>query len=203
MSDARQFYATPGEPIRPKLQALAKHIASTGGVQSGRGIRRHVYGNGSSIVADADGSAFVGAFSVRVVADKATVGIGTVEDVIPRINDTPIDGINAQGEQGVTPELSIVEGPNPELRSWICVEVLWSAESKGIAEVEEALIITHRNDLPVVQPAAIKGVPLRIIKPLAMLIWQSESVVGRVRQITFFDQRVVSENEKMRLVEAA
>lgn len=203
MSTARDFYATPGEPIRPKLAALAKHISSMGGVQSGRGIRKHVYKYGTSMVSDPATSAFVGAFAVRMSGDAVTVGHGTVDDVVPKIDGDPIDGINAEGEQGSIPSLVIEDGPNEQLRSWVCVEVLYDEAKKGIAEDDESLIITHRNDLPVKQEAAATGDPLRIIKPLAMLVWQTDSVVSRVRQITFFDQRVVSDNGTLRLAESA
>lgn len=203
MSTAQDFYAVPGEPIRPKLKALAQHIARMGGAQSGRGIRKHVYANGTSMVADPITSAFVGSFAVRMSGDAVAVGYGTVNDVVPMIDGEPIDGINAEGEQGAIPTLAIEGGPNKQLRSWICIEVLYDEANEAISEDDESLIITHRNDLPVEQEAAAAGDPLRIIKPLAMLVWQNEDVVSRVRQITYFDQRVVSDNGTLRLAEAA
>lgn len=202
MSTARDFYAMPGEPIRPKLRALANHIARTGGVQSGRGIRKHVYGNGTSMVVDPQSSAFVGAFAVRVSGGMATVGTGTVNEVVPTIDGEQIDGVNAEGTLGKVPSLSIEDGPNAQLRSWVCVEALYDAETGGIAEADDSLIVTHRADLPVAKEQAIAGEPQRIIKPLAILVWQSEDVVSRVRQITYFDQRLVTENGETRLSEA-
>jgi hypothetical protein len=186
VNSPRDFYAEPGEPIRPKLRALAQFVLRTGRITTGAGIRRHEASDGTAIVADLRAEPFMGFFSCRVKdKKKIIVGTGFVNGgTVPTIDEQPIDGI-VDGKQGTIPELTIDEGPDDNLRSWICVRATPSADPDAdsafaydIAHTSEGLLLDGRNDDE-----------MRGWTAIAMLVWSSADVIARVMRVNYFNLR--------------
>jgi hypothetical protein len=89
------------------------------------------------------------------VADReATIGFGTVQDLVPRIEGKRLDGPDDKGREGEPPTLRLTGEPNEELRSWIVVEVKVDPKSGEIdPEDEEAVTIRHARELRSSTPA--------------------------------------------------
>lgn len=198
------LHVRPGQAVGPAVKKLARHIRGMARIQSGNGVRVHQYADGTAVVTDPRAAAFGGAFLVRVSNGEASVGTGTVDNVTPRIDGVLIDADSPPG-------LKVTGGPNDALRSWICIEAVRMAKktadgaSAGTAAIDpedpEALVITHRNDLPVTVEK-VDGI-VRGVKPLAILVWANSSVISRVHQIVFFDQSTVASGSSLDFKAAA
>jgi hypothetical protein len=119
------------------------------------------------------------------VADReATIGFGTAQDVVPRIEGKRIDGTDDKGREGEPPTLRLTGEPNEEPRSWIVFEVKVDPKSGEIdPEDEEAVTIRHVRELRSSTPDVGRH-------PLTMLIWSpNRTSIVRARQITHFHLR--------------
>ena len=184
MIRAEDFYAKPGEPIRPRLIALAKFIAGDARTVSGAGIRRHQSKTGTTIVADFRPPPFGGFFGVAVLDDKATVSFGTVNTIVPTINDVPIDGIDDKGKAGEIPTLKIEGTPTAEHRSWVAVRAVPS-EDEEAASNGFVFEMTHTNDASLFQGNSDDDGAGHF--PVAMLIWSEDNeTLRQVRRVHYF-----------------
>jgi len=156
-------------------------------------IRVHTGRDGDHVVADVTPPPFHGAFTVRLAGRmKARVGLGTVENIVPLVNDTQVtlDGRDAVGDPAAVPTLDLVIGPGPDLRSWICLQV--TVDDAGVLDPKnrESAIVGHVNDLT---GRYANGVSLdqdgRGYLPLAMLVWRDKKTVQRIVQNVYFNQR--------------
>jgi hypothetical protein len=186
-----QLKVAPGDVVTANLwngmlELCRELVRSFGVVTKGSGIRIHQYPQGINIVADSQRSSFVGRFSVRNSGLSATIGPGLVDGLMPNIGSKPIDGIQ-NGKTGEIPTLDLKEGPNSDLRSWVCIRAQVDAESERPAldkEEPSSLQIVHVSDLNAELPP---GVALRVV---AMLVWRDESTLSRVHQVLYFDQKL-------------
>jgi hypothetical protein len=150
------------------------------------------------VVADVTGRRFGGAFPVRMAAaDEVAVGLGTVEGLTPRLQQVPLDGVD--GKKAVrVPNLPLKEGPNAELRSWVCLRVqvdLAVATAQTAAAEQRPLLlgaeIVHLNDLAKVFANGVSpddGAGHGYF-PIAMIVWRDKEIVKRLVRNTYFNQR--------------
>ncbi len=157
------------------------------------GVRVHASEKGLGVIADITPPGYVGAFSVSVAGGAAVrVGIGTVEQLVPRLRGVSIDGLDDRGEMVDVPDLDCSrEGPNDELRSWVFLRVKVSLESGEMVGDKDAAVIVHGNNL---EARYRRGFSLDDGEgfgylPLAMLMWQDEATLKRVIRNVYFPQR--------------
>lgn len=183
MIDLRELYVRPGEPVLPAWKRLLEW-AKQFRLFAGRGVRLQRTPNGTYVIADLKANPWNHPFKVRLMDREATIGFGTVQDVVPRIEGKRIDGIDEKGREGDPPKLRLTGEPNAEGRSWIVVEVRVDPKSGEIdPEDEEAVVVRHVREL--------RSSTSEIGRhPLAMLIWSTNrSSIVRARQITHFHLR--------------
>jgi hypothetical protein len=155
----------------------------------GPGLRSHRSREGLSIVADIPSQNFRGSFPVRRSgADAVGVGYGRCNNVVPVIDHVPIDGLVA-GIQKSVPTLSLREGPNKALESWIMLQV--SVDPKtGLVDPKnpDAYTIIHSNE----RIKRSNGLILDDGKgngrfELALILWNEDQTVKRIVQNPFSD----------------
>jgi hypothetical protein len=183
MIDLRELYVRPGQPVLPAWRRLLEW-AKQFRLFAGRGVRLQRTPNGIYVVADLRSNPWNHPFKVRLMDREATIGFGTVQDVVPRIEGRRIDGTDDKGREGEPPVLRLTGEPNADLRSWIVVEVKVDPESGEIdPDDEEAVVVRHVRELR--SSTAELG-----RHPLAMLVWSpNRSSIVRARQITHFHLR--------------
>lgn len=183
MIDLRELYVRPGEPVMPAWKRLLEW-AKQFRLFAGRGVRLQRTPNGTYVIADIRNNPWNHPFKARLADREATIGFGTVQDVVPRIGGERLDGIDEKGREGEVPTLKIEGEPNDELRSWIVVEVKVDPESGEIdPEDKEAVVIRHVQELRSPTPEVGRH-------PLAMLVWAPNGTeIVRSRQITHFHLR--------------
>jgi hypothetical protein len=196
MSDAspevRRLYARSGEVVTArKWNALIGYIESLLNALSnlvGPELLKDEYGTGFFLrAAPQPAQSFVGAFYVSGGTEGLTVGLGLADGQIPTLQGKLIDGSDADGE---IPTLRPDDGPNEEMRSWVCLEAFAEGESKQLRE-ELPLILTHRNQLTA---EAGQG-----ILPLAMLQWSDATRISGIYQAVYFNQQVIIGETKGRV----
>jgi hypothetical protein len=196
MSDAspeiRKLYARPGEVVTArKWNALLGYIESLLNALSnlvGPELLKDEYGTGFFLRAvPPPAQSFIGAFYVNGGTEGLTVGLGLADGKIPTLQGKLIDGSDANGE---IPTLKPEDGPNEEMRSWVCLEAFTDVEGKQLRE-ELPLIITHRNQL---NAEAGQG-----ILPLALLQWSDDARISGVFQVVYFNQQVIIGETKGRV----
>lgn len=127
-------------------------------------------------MADIQRPNFAGAWPVTISNNEATVGAGTVNDLVPTINGIALDDPK-------TPKLKLIGSPNEKLRSWIVLKVTVDPETSQVSEDGDAITLAHVNDL-----AAERAKDEWIgIHPLAMIQWKDPKTIQRSRTITYFD----------------
>lgn len=183
MIHLRDLYVRPGEPVMPAWSRLLEWSKQFR-LFAGRGVRLQRTPNGTYVIADLKANPWNHPFKVRFSDREATIGFGTVQDVVPRIEGKRLDGMDDKGREGETPTLRLTGEPNEELRSWIVVEVQVDPKSGEIdPENEEAVTIRHVRELR----ASTAEVGRH---PLAMLVWApNRATIVRARQITHFHLR--------------
>lgn len=183
MINLRDLHVRPGEPVLPAWKRLLEW-AKQFRLFAGRGVRLQRTPNGTYVIADLKSNPWNHPFKVRLAEREATVGFGTVQDVVPRIDGKRLDGIDEKGREGEVPLLKIEGEPNDELRSWIVVEVKVDPKSGEIDPGnEEAVVIRHVRELRASTPDVGRH-------PLAMLIWAPNGTeIVRSRHITHFHLR--------------
>jgi hypothetical protein len=180
MNSPADFYAAPGEAIRPKLKALALFVVSQSRLQTGASIRRHQSLNGTSVVADVRSPAFSGSFGVVKKDDNSvTVRQGFVNgSLVPTIDGVPCDGI-VQGEQKEIPVHRLEAGPNKDQRSWVCVRAVpgeLGVFSFEIADTDDGALLTGKDD-------ELKSG----LFPIAMLLWSAEGEIRTIQRVAYFN----------------
>jgi hypothetical protein len=180
MNSAADFYAAPGEAIRPKLKALALFVVSQSRLQTGASIRRHQSLNGTSVVADVRSPAFSGFFGVIKKDDSSvTVRQGFVNgSIVPTINGVPCDGI-VDGKQDEIPVHDLESGPNAENRSWVCIRAVpgeLDVFTFEIADTNDGSLLTGKDD-------ELK----RGLYPIAMIIWADENEIRTIQRVSYFN----------------
>jgi hypothetical protein len=183
MIDLRELYVRPGQPVLPAWRRLLEW-AKQFRLFAGRGVRLQRTPNGTYVVADIRSNPWNHPFKVRLMDREATIGFGTVQDVVPHIDGKRLDGTDDKGREGEPPVLRLTGEPDNELRSWIIVEAKVDPESGEIdPEDEEAVVVRHVRELRSSTPELGRH-------PLAMLVWSpNRSSIVRVRQITHFHLR--------------
>lgn len=191
MITASDFYARPGEPIRPKLRALATFVLAQGRLTTGAGIRRHESSNGTALVADLRPDAFTGFFSCRLKDQKKIiVGQGFINgSIVPTINGQPIDGID-DGKQRAIPELTISGPPDENLRSYICVRASpldpsSTSVNNGQPPSTFSYDIIHTADGSLLDGKADSD--QRGHHAIAMLVWSDATTIQRVVRVSYFN----------------
>ena len=183
MIHLRDLYVRPGEPVMPAWKRLLEWSKQFR-LFAGRGVRLQRTPNGTYVIADLKANPWNHPFKVRLADREATIGFGTVQDVVPRIEGKRLDGMDDKGREGEPPTLRLTGEPNDELRSWIVVEVKVDPKSGEIdPENEEAVTIRHVRELRSSTPDIGRH-------PLAVLIWApNRTTIVRARQITHFHLR--------------
>jgi hypothetical protein len=183
MIDLRDLYVRPGEPVMPAWKRLLEW-AKQFRLFAGRGVRLQRTPNGTYVIADLKANPWNHPFKVRLADREATVGFGTVQDMVPRIEGKRLDGTDGKGREGEPPVMRLTGEPNEELRSWIVVEVKVDPKSGEIdPEDEEAVVVRHVRELRSSTPEIGRH-------PLAMLGWSpNRTTIVRARQITHFHLR--------------
>jgi hypothetical protein len=182
MNSPSDFYAQPGEPIRPKLKALAHFVVSRSRLQTSAGIRKHEGLTGTSVVADLRSPGFGGFFGVvKKDVKSVTVRQGFVNgSIVPTINGVPCDGI-VDGKQDEIPVHELESGPNADKRSWVCIRAV-PAEVEGedftfeIADTNDGSLLTGKDD-------ELK----RGLYPIAMIIWADENEIRTIQRVSYFN----------------
>lgn len=80
-------------------------------------------GHGTLIGVDLENTDYVGSFAVSLAALEATIGEGYVNEIMPTIDGVGLDGLTAEGAEVDVPTVSLSDGPNEKLRSWLCLQV--------------------------------------------------------------------------------
>ena len=137
------------------------------------------------VVADIPAPPFRGAFRVLMATNKQVrVSLGTVEGRVPTCDGVSLD-------EKKLPLLSLDEGPNEELLSWVCLRVTVDLAS-GVMDPKnaEAAQIVHVSDYSLISQG---GFCLDDGKgnghfPLALLVWEDKERVRRIVQNTWFNR---------------
>ena len=179
--NVKELEVAVGAPIRPAWQRLRAWVRSLPEVPVTSGnVRVHRSPGQTSVVAETQPALFKGAFAVRIRAQQATMGDGLLNGMVPTINGTPMDGVDASGTQGPRPVLDLSSGPNARLRSWIALQVRVTDAGEIDPNDPTAVQIIHTNDLTATKDG---------LHALAMLVWTDPSAINRVRQIVYFNQQ--------------
>lgn len=189
MDPVDDFIAHPGGDPRPVIRALARDVRNYRVVTSGevRIIQRR---DGVEVVVPDRAPQFRGAFWVNLPsAFEVTVDVGRLAGRLPWIGSVRIDGQRESGKAGEVPRLAISGAPNADGLSYVALRVL--ADERGQwspVETPSALQVVHVADLLLpVEDRRAGG-----LLPLAELTWDAAGrTPQRVRQMVFFDQRMV------------
>jgi len=107
------------------------------------GVRLHKHRRGVDIAPPDTMQLFVGAFAVSKGSyGRLRVGVGTINDQIPLIDGTPIDGVKNE-VQGEVPLLT-ADGPGEQLRSYVTLVCRTDAKGQPLDD-ETAYTIEHRK----------------------------------------------------------
>jgi len=182
--------AKPGELIAPKWEQLLRYLRRLTQLRRGNGVRIKAGPDGTSVVSDARAVRFVPHFAVRIGrADEVHVRLGLVNGQVPTLDGVRIDGLTEDGQPSPkpVPALSIKEGADDSLRSWVCIVVQIDPATGEWIE-KEPLKIEHRADVPARLRNGYsmdeKGTG---IYPLALLVWRDRKTLGRIHQVTMHD----------------
>lgn len=187
----KAFKVKPGDPIPPAWEKLRAYVEALPEITAGSGVRITRSSRQTIVVADPDTTAFTPRFRVTVAGTKAKVGLGTLGNRAPLVAGVGLDGKTPDGKVIAVPPLSLDEGPNEELRSWVCLDVRVDLKTGQIdPEIKDNLNITHRKDIAsrfrngfCMDDGQGNG-----FLPLAMLVWRDKATVGRVIQNVYFNQ---------------
>lgn len=177
-----------GDPIQPFVQRLLKELPQLFRFFSGRGVRFNRTPDGIIVVADLRTNSWDHPLKAGVSDKAAVIGNGSVNNLVPQINDVGIDGLDSSGKEVPPPQLKITGGPNGDLRSWICVQAKVDVQT-GVMDAKDksALTIVHTKTLDPKSseggfPDNGQGIGLH---PLATLLWSDDQAsIKRVFQIT-------------------
>lgn len=185
------FKVKPGDPIQPAWDKLRAYVESLPEITAGNGVRITRTSRQTLVVAEAESTSFLPRFRVTVSGGKAKLGLGTLGQRVPLLAGVGLDGQTPEGKSIPVPLLALDDGPNAELRSWVCLEVRVDLKAGQIdPKQKDNLNITHRNDIAsrfrngfCVDDGKGHG-----FLPLAMLVWRDKGTVGRVIQNVYFNQ---------------
>ena len=181
MIDVSDLQAKAGQPIRPLWNKLVTRLRSAAQIQAGRGVRVHQGPEGTAVVASGTGGSYTPRFLVGISGKEATIGLGTVNGLVPTINGIALDGITASGATVTVPHLKLT-APNAQLRSWIVVQVQIDPESKVVRDdVEDAITLLHTDDLKAV-PGDDFG-----WHPVGLITWADRRTPQRAWNVTKLD----------------
>lgn len=164
----------PGEPILPAFQDLVRYERATQ-LASGFQVRRRQHADGTALSVDVPAQLWLHPWKVLISDREATVRLGTVNAVVPTIRDIPLD-------DPVQPRLRITGSPGQGLRSWILLRIMVNEAGQIDPETPAAAVILHSTDSPLVLNAAAD--PRVSHHPLALIVWQSRTVIGKVHACT-------------------
>ena len=195
MQDQRpeDFYAATREEVIPKLQAFVRFVFWWID-QPIPGFIRRTTKRGQILIEEEEPLRFTGAFFVQSVGLlEVRFSPGTVNGMVPRIDEQFIDGVDEEGEtydDGV-PTLSISEGPGDRRRSYVGIQVRITGETGAIDEEDpEALTMVHRPTLATTfSEGDAPDEEGTAFWPVAQITWADDGKrIERVRQWVYFDQ---------------
>lgn len=164
--------AKPGEPVLPKYNALIRWLGGLINARAGNGVRSRQNDLGTTYIADVRSAAFVPKWKVRRQGDNLTVGLGTLNGLVPVIDGKSLD-------QTTPPSISIkgMSG-NAQGRSWVALVV--TCDEKGVIPEDdpEAMRIEHVTTLA--------NSATRRVQPLALLLWDKASLKA-LHQVAMHD----------------
>jgi hypothetical protein len=178
----QELHVEPGEPIQPAWERLRAWVEGLQVLTTGPGARVHYSPRQIDVVYDPDVASFIPEFKVQVSSAEleASVGLGFLNNILPRIDGLKINGESDDGEtMGEPPILDLSDGPNEASQSWVCLQaqidpatgkLLMGAESLS----PEAVTITHRNTLPDLRDGGVKDDKGKGAYPLALLQWTED-----------------------------
>jgi len=178
------LYPKPGDDVEEYVKRLTRWAESTDIVIGSPGLEMIQNDLGTAVVYKPR-SAWDHPFRVTASSFRVQVGLGFVNNQIPRINEITVDGVDSNGKLVSVPQLAIKA---PDAReSWVVVVLV--VDSKGVpidpTDDPEALTIRHVTNL---DPAFYEGgYPDAVgygFQPLARLSWR-DGVLERVFQIVF------------------
>jgi hypothetical protein len=166
--------AQPGDLALVKFREMERELLALR-VVAGRGLRAQVSPLGTILAADAS-FFYSHAFEVRLAGTQATVGLGTVNGVEPKIGEVPISGDAKKG--GLAPRLDLdAKVAGKGLVSFIAVE----AEPDALGQILDTtpLVVVHTaTDKINEQDGRIVG-----RQPLARVRWTAAGTVRDAFQI--------------------
>jgi hypothetical protein len=184
----QDLYIQPGEKLIVYLRRLFQWAKSFELFKADPRVRLNVipgHGTFISIAPSEDGAKFIGAFNCALEAGEIKVGEGLVNaTLVPVINGVRLDGRTSANKTVTTPRLKIKEGPNADLRSWVCLAAHVGKDGKldTKSTTPPALEIVHRKDFDQLLPGQdVNGIGL---EALAMIVWSDKATPQRVIQIT-------------------
>lgn len=192
-TDPDDYLGSDGEPSAAKMRAFIRLVVRESRRQW-PGFRREERRNGTTMVAIEEEPVFQGAFWVSLRDGLACrVGDGTVNGIVPTIDEVPIDGLDEDGNplpEGA-PVLDLSAGPGPRSRSYVCLRVAIDPATGAPNPADPtAASIVHVPELPPGQHEGgspdVAGAGLHV---LAQMRWNADGsrITGK-RQWNFFDQ---------------
>lgn len=187
------FYAREGEPVAPKLLALARAVLEEARLQFS-GARESRTRLGRIVTFEPETVAFSGSFHVAIAGKElVSVSPGLVNGRMPMIDGVFLDGTDENGDPAPNgiPRLVCASGPGERRRSYVGIRLKLDAEALAMDEADpEALVMAHRGDLPAGFTEG--GAPDEggtAFWPVAQLTWDESGLrIVRVRQISYFDK---------------
>lgn len=183
----REIKAKRGDWILPKWIALLNFIKRTNKIIRGDGVRiQYLPSGGVYIYADDNFNPWAHPFKVRLSSSEMTISEGTINGVIPAIEDVRLDGSKADSEELEQPPKLQIKNPESR-RSYIALKLTFSEDPVEFsADDPKAAQIVHVPEIPklFVQGGAVVNDDNTTLYPLASIYWTEGGNIRRVFQIT-------------------
>ncbi|WP_156345493.1 hypothetical protein [Verrucomicrobium spinosum] len=142
-------------------------------------------------MADLATPGYLGAFKVAMAGAAAVrVGLGLIENIVPKLRRVPLDGRDSKGRRVSVPVLKVEDGPNKDLQSWVCLKV--TVDKLGVidAKAEIPVDVVHLNDLTgkFANGFSVDQDGVGYL-PIALLLWRDQRRLFKVVQNVYFNQR--------------
>jgi len=136
-------------------------------------------GHGTWVTADIEQPGYVGSWAVSLSGMEATVGEGYVNNLIATVDGVGLDGKKKDGTSTTVPSISLSDGPNAKLRSWLCVQTEIDPKTFKLLNPEEhkdVITIVHVNELdPAHRDGGSPDLNHLGREPIAVIKWQDKA----------------------------
>lgn len=173
MGRNRNLKAKRGDSFQEKYELLIDCITATK-VTAGSGLKVTITPNGTLVTGDRNIQSFAHPFRVSRTGNKFTVREGTVNGLIPFIEDVPMSGYDSAGKKVTVPKIEAESDGNTT--TYIAIELNLTENSRGelgLEETKDTLRVGHIQSLEGsgMEMGGVSDVRGRAVYPIARINW--------------------------------